>query len=172
MLIRRYEDRDAKAVRELFERVNRGLAPPGMQAAFERYIERAIGEEIGRIADYYAGPRSGFWVAEGVGGGIVGFFGLEPAGEDAVELRRLYVAIEGRRQGIARTMLAEAERIAAGWGLARIVLSTAEIQEAARALYQRAGYRLVRDEVVQAQSNRTVGSGLRRLHFERALRVD
>ena len=30
MLIRRYEHRDAEAVRELFVRVNRALAPPGM----------------------------------------------------------------------------------------------------------------------------------------------
>ena len=169
MLIRRYEDRDAGAVRQLFVRVNRLLAPAGMEAAFESYIDRALREEIGRIGAYYAGPGHGFWVAEDADGTVVGTFGLEPAGKDAVELRRMYVVPEARRQGIARAMLAEAERIAAGWGLARLVLSTAEIQEAALALYRGTGYRLVREEVAEAPSNRTVGAGLRRFHFEKLL---
>ncbi len=169
MLIRRYEHRDAEAVRELFVRVNRALAPPGMREAFEGYIALAIHEEIGRIDHYYAGPWRGFWVAEDPSGAIVGTFGLEPAGGDAAELRRMYVAPEARRRGIARTMLAEAERVVAGWRLARLVLSTAEIQEAALALYRSAGYRLVREEVAEAVSNKTAGAGLRRFHFEKDL---
>jgi hypothetical protein len=64
MLIRRYEHRDAEAVRDLFVRVNRALAPPGMREAFEGYIAIAIRDEIGRIDDYYACPRRGFGVAE------------------------------------------------------------------------------------------------------------
>lgn len=169
MLIRHYEDRDAEAVQELFVRVNRALAPPALREAFEGYIALAIREEIGRIGDYYAGPRRGFWVAEDAAGTLVGTFGLEPVGADAVELRRMYVAPEARRRGVARAMLAEAERIASGWGLARLVLSTAEIQEAALALYRNAGYRLVREEVAEAASNKTVGAGLRRFHFEKEL---
>jgi 2-hydroxychromene-2-carboxylate isomerase/GNAT superfamily N-acetyltransferase len=169
MMIRRYEDRDAAAVRELFARVNRALAPPGMREAFEDYIALAIREEIGRIEDYYAGPRGGFWVAEDATGALVGTFGLESAGAGAAELRRMYVAPEARRRGIARAMLAEAERVVAGWGLSRLVLSTAEIQEAALALYRGTGYRLVREEVAGTASNKTAGAGLRRFHFEKHL---
>jgi hypothetical protein len=77
MLIRRYEHRDAEAVQELFVRVNRALAPPGMREAFEGYIARAIREEIGCIDNYYASPRRGFWVAEDPTGAVVGTFGLE-----------------------------------------------------------------------------------------------
>lgn len=169
MLIRRYEDRDAAAVQALFVHVNRALAPPGMREAFEDYIALALREEIGRIGDYYAGPRHGFWVAEDANGTLAGTFGLEPAGADAVELRRMYVAPDVRRQGVARTMLTEAERIAVDWGLTRLVLSTAAIQEAALALYRSAGYRLVREEVAGAASNKTVGAGLRRFHLEKHL---
>lgn len=169
MLIRRYEDRDAAAVQELFVQVNRALAPPALREVFEAYINLAIQEEIGRIGVYYAGPMHGFWIAEDMAGTLVGTFGLEPAAPDAVELRRMYVAPEMRRRGIGRAMLGKAEDVAKGWGAARLVLSTAEIQKAALALYHDAGYRLVREEIAGAASNRTAGAGLRRYHFEKEL---
>jgi putative acetyltransferase len=169
MQIRHYTDRDAAPVQELFMRVNRALAPPALRAAFENYIAVALREEIGRISEYYTGPRRGFWVAEDAAGALVGMFGLEPAAEDSVELRRMYVAPEARRRGIARAMLAAAEQVAASWGVAKLVLSTAEIQQAALALYRAAGYRLLREEVAEAASNKTVGAGLRRFHFEKVL---
>jgi putative acetyltransferase len=81
----------------------------------------------------------------------------------------MYVAPQARRQGIARAMLAEAERIATGWQVTRLVLSTAEIQQAAIALYSAEGYRFVREELAGAASNKTVGSGLKRFHFEKLL---
>ena len=54
LTIRRFANTDAPAVRDLFIRVNRLLAPPQMKDAFETYIASAIAEEIGRIAEYYA----------------------------------------------------------------------------------------------------------------------
>jgi hypothetical protein len=54
--------------------------------------------------------------------------------------------------------------------LSRLELSTAEIQQAALALYRNAGYRLVREETVEALSNKTVGSGIRRYYLEKILR--
>lgn len=76
MRIKRYDGRDAGAVRELFERVNRALVPLGMEAAFEGYIARAVREEIGRLGEYYAGSRRSFWVTEDAAGALVGTFGL------------------------------------------------------------------------------------------------
>lgn len=49
----------------------------------------------------------------------------------------------------------------------RLVLSTAEIQTAALALS--AGYKLVRIETADMLTNKTVGSGLRRYFFAKAL---
>jgi RNA polymerase sigma factor (sigma-70 family) len=54
-------------------------------------------------------------------------------------------------------------------GIARLVLGTAAIQKAAVALYRGGGYRLIRDDVAEMASNKTVGSGLRRFHFEKIL---
>jgi hypothetical protein len=48
-------------------------------------------------------------------------------------------------------------------------LSTSEIQGEALALYRNAGFELVREEVAEAASNKTVGGGIRRFHFTKAL---
>src|SRR3954451_12404860 len=103
--IRAFATADAAHVRDLFIRVNRLLAPPDMKAAFEAYIVTSLREEIDRIEDYYGDRDGGFWVALD-GGKLVGMFGLEPSSDVAMELRRMYVAPDARRRGIARKMLA------------------------------------------------------------------
>src|ERR1041384_3905074 len=50
--IRSYSDDDHAAVRDLFIRVNRELAPADLREAFEGYIERSLAEEIDRIGAY------------------------------------------------------------------------------------------------------------------------
>lgn len=135
MLIRAFRSDDTSAVRTLFERVNRELAPPELRERFEQYISIALRDEIDRIPGYYgSSPGRGFWVAEDPSGALIGFFGLEPAGEDSSELRRMYVAPECRRRGVGRTLLAEAERLCVLAGLRRLVLSTSELQPAALSL--------------------------------------
>jgi putative acetyltransferase len=166
--IRPFEERDACEVRELFIAVNRLLSPTNLREAFEVYIEQALAEEIDRIAAYYSERNSGFWVAT-QNESVVGMFGLERASPDAMELRRMYVDPATRRAGIGRRMLCFAEEECRQRGVARVVLSTAEIQEAALALYRKVGYRLVREEIAEAASSKTVGSGLRRFHFEKRL---
>ena len=108
LTVRRYENRDRDAVRALFIRVNRALAPAHMREAFEGYIARSLVEEIDVIPEYYAARQGGFWIATD-GEAVVGMFGLERAGSDAAELRRMYVAPEARRRGIARALLDRAE---------------------------------------------------------------
>lgn len=159
--IRGFLPGDAGAVRELFIRVNRLLAPEGMQEAFEDYIARSLTEEIDRIADYYSERKGGFWVAV-EGRNVVGMFGLEPSGDEAMELRRMYVDPDLRRHGIARQMLAFAEDECRRRNRPRMDLSTSKLQKDALALYQHAGYALQREEIAVAVSNRTLGGGIRR----------
>jgi putative acetyltransferase len=66
-------------------------------------------------------------------------------------------------------MLQFAEDECRSRSVSRIELSTAEIQQAALTLYRNAGYRLVREETVEALSNKTVGSGIRRYYFGKIL---
>jgi GNAT superfamily N-acetyltransferase len=100
---------------------------------------------------------------------IVGMFGLEAASDEAMELRRMYVDPAARRQGIARSMLRFTEDECRRRGFRRLILSTAEIQREALALYRGAGYRLVREEIAAASTNKTVGGGIKRYHFDKLL---
>jgi putative acetyltransferase len=48
--VRRFQERDAAHVRELFIAVNRQLSPPDMREAFESYIARSLAEEMDRVS--------------------------------------------------------------------------------------------------------------------------
>lgn len=168
VVVRGFEAQDRVAVRDLFVLVNRLLAPPALRDAFEAYIARSLAEEMDRVAAYYAERSGGFWVALR-GEALVGMFGLEAAGPEAMELRRMYVAPSARRGGIGRTMLQFAENEVRQRGGRRMDLSTSELQPAAVGLYQAAGYRLVREVVSDEASNKTIGGGVRRFHFEKVL---
>jgi len=167
-IARRFAGQDTAQVRELFITVNRLLSPPDLRDAFEAYIGRALTQEIDRIPAYYRERDGGFWVAVR-GDKVVGTFGLERACDHAMELRPMYVDPSARRQGIARQMLQFAEHECRRRNVSRLELSTAEIQQAALALYRNAGYRLIREETVEALSNKTVGSGMRRCYLEKIL---
>ncbi|MEO8321346.1 MAG: GNAT family N-acetyltransferase [Bradyrhizobium sp.] len=166
--IRAFATADAVHVRDLFIRVNRLLAPPQMKAAFEAYIATSLREEIDRIEDYYRDRNGGFWVAVDHGK-LVGMFGLEPSSDTAMELRRMYVDPDARRRGIARKMLAFAEDECRRRHRPTMDLSTSELQGNALSLYRNAGYQLVREEIAVAASNKTLGGGVRRYHFTKAL---
>jgi len=163
-----FAEQDAVQVRELFITVNRLLSPPDLRDVFEAYIERALTEEMDRIPAYYSEPDGCFWVAV-KGDKVVGTFGLERASDDAMELRRMYVDPSARRRDIARRMLQFAEDECRSRKVSRLQLSTAEIQQAALALYRSARYKLVHEETVEALSNKTIGSGMRRYYLEKTL---
>jgi putative acetyltransferase len=152
------------AVRDLFIRINRLLAPAELRAQFEAYIERSLAEEIDRIDAYYRDRNGGFWVAVD-DSGIIGMFGLEQIADDAMELRRMYVDPDQRRRGIARTMLEFSEAECRRRGFRRLDLSTSELQREALALYRNAGYRLQREEIATQASNKTLGGGITRYYF-------
>lgn len=166
--IRQFSDRDAVQVRELFITVNRLLSPPHLRDAFEAYIDRALVEEIDRISAYYREHAGSFWVAV-KDDKVVGMFGLEGTSDSAMELRRMYVDPSTRRQGVARRMLQFAENQARRRKASRLELSTSELQGAALALYRGEKYTLVREENADTASNKTIGSGIRRYYFEKAL---
>jgi GNAT superfamily N-acetyltransferase len=168
IIIRPFSEGDAAQVRELFIAVNSLLSPPDLRDAFEAYIERSLVEEIDRIPAYYSEHAGSFWVAV-KDEKVIGMFGLEDASDGAMELRRMYVDPSARRQGIARQMLQSAEDECGRQGVSRLVLSTSEVQGAALALYREAGYSLLCEETAAVASSKTIGSGIRRYYFEKAL---
>jgi putative acetyltransferase len=168
LCIRAFTEADAPQVCRLFIVVNRLLSPPHLRNAFEDYIARSLSEEIGRIAAYYGERHGGFWVALDRER-VIGTFGLEPASDGAMELRRMYVDPSRRRAGIGRRMLQFAEAECRRRGVVRLELSTSELQDAALALYRNAGYTQLREEIAIAASNKTLGGGIRRYYFGKVL---
>ncbi len=61
--------------------------------------------------------------------------------DEVGEIKRMYVAPEGRSRGLARALLVALERAARDLGYARVRLDTGPRQPHARALYLSAGYR-------------------------------
>lgn len=171
IVVRPFAPSDAQAVTDLFVAVNRQLAPQHLTEAFEVYIEDSIAAEIGRIAEYYRDKKGQFRVVT-AGSELVGMFGLEPYGSDAMELRRMYVDPAWRRRGIAGKMLRVAEDDCRRLGLARLELSTSEIQGDALSFYRRSGYRPDREEIVNTASNKTIGGGIRRFYFSKMLQSE
>jgi putative acetyltransferase len=169
VVIRAYAAADHAQVINLFTRINRELAPAAMREQFEVYIASSICGELSRLADIFsAARRNAFWVVE-AGGRIIGMLGIEQRDHASTELRRMYLDPGYRGRGIAQRMLACAEARARELGFAKLVLSTAEVQQAALAFYRKSGYLLVREEVADTMSTRTVGGGLTRYHFEKLL---
>jgi GNAT superfamily N-acetyltransferase len=166
--VRGFAAADRAAVRDLFIRVNRELAPPAMRAAFEDYIAGSLTEEIDRIEEYYTAKQGAFFVAY-EGDALAGMFGLEGLGTASAELRRMYVERAYRGSGLARRMLAHAEATCRKAGTPVLTLSTSELQGTALAFYRKSGYRLVREETASAQTNKTVGGDVRRFCFEKVL---
>lgn len=81
-------------------------------------------------------------------GAGVGFVQLYPSFSSVAMkpiwiLNDLFVAPQARRAGIARSLLEAACELARSTGAARLRLSTAKDNEAARALYLASGYRVV-----------------------------
>jgi GNAT superfamily N-acetyltransferase len=123
---------------------------------------------IDRVSAYYGERGGGFWVAVW-DGEIVEMFGLEAATPGSLELRRMYVDPSARRGGIASLMLRFVEDECRRLAIRKIELSTSELQPAAIELYKRAGFQLLREVIAMDASNKTIGGGIRRFHFEKAI---
>ena len=142
---------------------------PNMRERFEEYIETSIKGEMSHLRDIFSeAKRNAFWVVA-IDGQIIGMFGIESRSEYSTELRRMYLDRPYRGRGIAQRMLQCAENRARDLGFTNMILSTAEIQEAALAFYRKSGYQLVRTELADTMSTKTVGGGITRFHFEKNL---
>jgi GNAT superfamily N-acetyltransferase len=168
-VFRRYQATDYGSVAALWTRINRGLAPDGMEAMFEQYIATIIEGELSQLLEVFsAAKRNDFWVVEDRNE-IVGSFGIESHGVSDTELRRMYLDEGYRGSGIAQRMLDHAQAEARALGFTRMILSTATIQEAAVSFYRKSGFQHVRAEVAEAMNPKQAGGSLTRFHFEKAL---
>lgn len=169
IVFRGYHRADHDAVASLWTRINRGLAPAGMETLMEQYIAMSLEGELAQLSEVFSETkRNAFWVVESADG-IVGCFGIESRNAGETELRRMYLDSSYRGSGVAQRMLDVAETKARASGFTRMILSSAEIQEAAVSFYRKSGFRQVRSETAEVMTTKQAGGGLTRLHFEKPL---
>jgi N-acetylglutamate synthase-like GNAT family acetyltransferase len=166
---RAYQLADCDAVAALWTRINRELAPAGMEEIFERYIARTIDGELKQLHEVFSeARRNAFWVVENASD-IVGSFGIESCSESETELRRMSLDQPYRGLGIAQRMFDCAQTRARALGFTKMIVSTAEIQKAADKFYRRNGFQQIRVEVAETMNTKQAGGGLTCFHFEKGL---
>lgn len=93
------------------------------------------------VEKYYLATGGEFWVVER-SGVIVGTGGYLPInrGQNAVEIRKMYLLPEARGQGLGRFLLVQLEQAAAAKGFAEAWVETATALKEAVQLYEKSGY--------------------------------
>jgi GNAT superfamily N-acetyltransferase len=126
---------DGRALRALSRRA---LAGSGGEVADPRWDRDLLDVE----SAYVAG--GGAAIVGTLDGRIVAMGGLRRLDARRFEVVRMRVAPGRRRRGFARAILAVLEARAAALGASRLTLETTVAQRPARALYERAGFRVAR----------------------------
>lgn len=110
--------------------------------------EEFEGLVAGIIADYirnYDAKREHCWIAEKDGERVGAVF-LVKSSETVAKLRLMFVDPKARGLGIGKRLVYECTRFAKQAGYEKITLWTNSVLLAARSIYQRAGYVLVKTE--------------------------
>jgi DNA-binding MarR family transcriptional regulator/N-acetylglutamate synthase-like GNAT family acetyltransferase len=113
----------------------------GYDARFEALVARIVA----KFAENHDRKRERCWIAE-QRGEIVGAVFLVKASAKVGRLRLFYVEPEARGQGIGARLVEECVRFARQVGFRKITLWTQNDLYAARHLYEKAGFRRVREE--------------------------
>ncbi|MFJ8910772.1 GNAT family N-acetyltransferase [Amycolatopsis sp. NPDC102389] len=116
----------------------------GWDERFEALVARVVAEYVDRRGD----PRQAGWIAE-LDGERVGSIFCMPA-EDGItaKLRMLLLEPAARGRGVGKRLVTECVEFARASGYPAMELWTVSLLEAARAIYQRAGFQLVDEETI------------------------
>ena len=123
-------------------------------------FEAKVAQECAGFCTRLDPARDGLWLAVEAGR-ILGSVAIDGAGAEGAHLRWFIVADELRGRGIGQRLLEAALAFARRAGHRRIHLSTFAGLDAARALYERHGFRLLHEA-----EGRTWGAAVREQQFE------
>jgi DNA-binding MarR family transcriptional regulator/GNAT superfamily N-acetyltransferase len=126
----------------------------GWDESFEALVARIVADFITN----YDPSRERCWIAE-IDGQHVGhiFLVKHPVVQSTAKLRLLYVEPSARSLGLGETLVTECIRFARSAGYKKVVLWTQSILAAAHRIYQRAGFRLVKEEAHHSFGHDLVG---------------
>ena len=135
-LIRDWEGGDRTAAAHVIKTV---LAEYGL--GWEVNCGGCSDQDAVEVEKYYLETGGEFWVVER-SGQIVGTGGYHPIprGQQAVEIRKMYLLPEARGYGLGRFLLAQLEQAAAARGFQESWVETATALKEAVRLYERNGY--------------------------------
>jgi len=111
--------------------------------SLDTYLAVMDGEDHAFYAQFNKIDKIAFVVVAYENDKPVGCGAIKEYLQDTMEVKRMYVAPEGRGQGIATEILSELEKWALEMSYFRCVLETGKKQPDAIALYKKKGYRLI-----------------------------
>jgi ribosomal protein S18 acetylase RimI-like enzyme len=114
--------------------------------------QKLINDLCSELSARYGAPPSPFSPAEAMvertiflvarlGGQPIGCGAIRRIDDATAEVKRMYVVPEGRRKGVARSLLGELERHAVAFKYRTIRLETGILQPEAQRLYESCGYK-------------------------------
>ncbi|XP_076831144.1 putative N-acetyltransferase camello isoform X2 [Brachyhypopomus gauderio] len=152
--IRRYEDDDEEDVKDIFTLGMSEHVPSSclhvLKQPYTQMLLTSLHMDLDHIRQtYLETPNACFWVAENQGQ-VVGTVACLPAerNKGCLELKRMSVKLSHRRQGIAKALCNTVADFARERGYPAVVLYTSVVQTDAQKLYERVGYKKVREFVI------------------------
>ena len=130
-----------------------------VEAVQREYVSRYGGRDEAVVDPAEFRPPAGLFLVAEVGGAAAGCGAWRAYPPGGAEIKRVYVAPEFRRRGLAQVLMAELESTAARAGHRSVVLNTGQRQPEAVALYRELGYVPVQGYGVYACSPEAVFLG-------------